>query len=147
MHLLVPLAALLGIEVDALTDRLRRSAAGLLAMGLLAIIALTFLLIAANTALGQAVGPIWAPLTLAGGALLILLVIYVWSKVVEGGRKAREAERRRSSETSAFVTTAALTALPMMLKSPAIRNIAIPVAALAALTLFLRSGPDDKGKS
>jgi len=140
MHLLVTLAALLGLETDVLVERLKKSLVASSAIALFLLIGLFFLLIAANTALTTVVGPIWAPLIIAGGAFVVSLIVYLVTKVMAGERKARETERRRSSETSAFITTAALTALPIVLKSSMARNVGIPLAVLAGLALLARGG-------
>lgn len=138
MHLLVTLAALLGVETDVLVARLRKSLVASSVIALFALIGLCFLLVAANTALTAAVGPIWAPLIIAGIAIVIALIVYLANKIMAGERKAKQTERRRSSETSAFITTAALTALPIVLKSPMARNVGIPLAVLAGLALLAR---------
>ncbi len=50
---------------------------------------------------------------------------------------------RRSSEAGAFVTTAAISALPVLLRSPLIVKLGVPAAALAALAyLSSRDDPD-----
>lgn len=138
MHLLVTLAALLGVETDVLVARLRKSIVASSVIALFALIGLCFLLIAANTALTTAVGPIWAPLIIAGVAIVIALIVYLATKVMADNRKAQQTERRRSSETSAFITTAALTALPIVLKSSMARNVGIPLAVLVGLALLAR---------
>ena len=57
----------------------------------------------------------------------------------------REAQRRHSAEKTALVTTAAITAVPMLLKSPIMKNIGIPVGgALAALYLLSKPGGHPK---
>jgi hypothetical protein len=140
MHLLIPLAAVLGIETDVLMARLKKSAIVTSAIALFVLVGIGFLFAAANMALATVVGPIWAPLIIAITALAIALLIYLAAKITAGMRTTRDNERRRSTETTAFVTTAALTALPMVLKSPLARNIGLPLVALAAIALFARSG-------
>lgn len=142
MALLGPLAALLGIEVEVLLQRLRRNA---LIYGLLALflaIAAVFLLVAAQVALSLWIGPLLAALVLAGIALLAALVVWLVARAAERRRQRREAELRRASDTTALATTAALTALPMLLRNPAMRLAAIPVgAALGYFVLRRRRGP------
>jgi O-antigen/teichoic acid export membrane protein len=142
MHLLVPLAGLLGIEVEAITDRFKKLAIINTVIAILGAIALVFLLIAAFLALSDALSPIYAALIIAGAALVLAVAVYFGTQIGEGERRRRIAERRRSTETSAFVTTAALTALPLVLKSPAMRTIGIPLAAIAAFLLLGRRGSE-----
>jgi hypothetical protein len=72
---------------------------------------------------------------------VLALAVYLGTRVGEGRRRREVAEKRRSTETSAFVTTAALTALPVMLKSPLARTLMLPAAAIAAY-LLVRGGSD-----
>ena len=131
MHLLLPLAALLGIEVDAITERIRNAAIINTVIALLVLIALTFLLVAGYIALADALSPVLAALIMAGGALVLALAVYLGSRIGEGRRHREVVEKRRSSETSAFITTAAITALPVILRSPALRTLGIPAGLLA----------------
>jgi threonine/homoserine/homoserine lactone efflux protein len=140
MHLLAPLAALLGIEVEAITERLRNTIIINVVMIALAVVGVSFLVVAGFLALAQLYGAIYAALILAGGFLLLALAVYLGTRIGEGRRRREAAERRRSTETGAFVTTAALTALPALLKSPLGRAIGIPAAALAAYLLLARKG-------
>lgn len=148
MHLLPSLAAILGIEVDELVDNARKSAIAWSAIGLFGLIGLAFLLVAAHTALVDWIGPIWAPLSIAGLSLLAALAIYISIRIMDDIAKRREAQRRHSAETTALVTTAAITALPMVMKSPLMRNIGLPLGgALAALYLLSRPGERTGRKS
>ena len=141
MNLLYPLASLLGIEAGEIAQRLKKN--GLLwgAIVLLGLIALGFALLAANAALSLWVGPVWAPLIIAAVAAVIALTIYLVSKVTAEVAHRREVQRRRSAETTALVTTAAVTAIPLLMKSPLLRNIGLPLGgALVVLFLLLRTG-------
>ena len=153
MQVLTALASILGIEVNVLIDRLRKNAMAWSAVGLFAVIALASLLVAAHTALVGWIGPIWAPLLIAGAALLVALVIFAVVRIMEGIARREEAQRRRAAETTALATTAAITALPMLLKSPLVRNIGLPLGGALAVLYFLsrseRSGgakPDPGAK-
>lgn len=147
MQLLATLASILGIEVNELIDRFRRNAVAWSVIGLFGMITLAFLLVAAHTALAGWIGPIWAPLLIAGVALLVAVVIFVVIRIMEGIAAREEAQRRRAAETTALATTAAMTALPMMLKSPLVRNVGLPLGgALAALYFLSRSGKSSDNK-
>jgi cobalamin synthase len=138
MNLIAPLAALLGIEATALLARLKRNLMAYSAIGFFAAITILFLLIALFLALADEFGPLWASLIIAGGALVVALLIYATMQVQESRRKRAELERRRNSESSAFVTTAALTALPILMKSPLLRTVGIPLAIVAAVVFLAR---------
>jgi hypothetical protein len=147
LAILAPLASLLGIETEALLERFRRQALLWSTVGILLAIGFVFLLIAANAALALSFGPVVAPLILAGSALLLALVIYLIALIVASMAKRREAERQRSAETTALVTTAAVAALPMLMKSPLFRKLAIPAGGvLAAAYLLTRPSHHDDSK-
>ncbi|KRA50489.1 hypothetical protein [Devosia sp. Root635] len=141
MHLLAPLAALLGIEVEAITERVRNTVIVNAVMIGLALIGVSFLIAAGFFALADLYGTIYAALILAAAFLVLALAVYLGTRIGESRRRRELAGKRRSSETSAFVTTAALTALPVVLKSPLARTIALPAVAFAAY-LLVRGGSD-----
>jgi len=138
MHLLAQFATLFGLEAEALVDRAKSQAIVAGAIGFFALIAVAFLLVAAYLGLAQWIGPIWSALAIAGAALVIALVIYVWARTAEAKRKRIAAERRRHSEANSLITTAALTAIPMALSSPTIRRVGLPLAAIAAAIFLVR---------
>jgi hypothetical protein len=144
MHLLVPLAALFGIEVEAITERVKTTIIVNAVMIVLALAGLSFLVAAGFFALSDIVGAIYAALIFAAAFLLLALAVYLGSRIGEGRRRRAIADKRRSSETGAFVTTAALTALPVLLKSPLFRTIGLPAAAIAAFLLVRNSGDKDE---
>lgn len=136
LGLLMPLAGLLGIEIEELGQRVK----GLIVVYALilvsAVIGLAFLIAAGYIALSDAVGPIYAALILAGSFLAFALAVYIGVSIGENRRRKRLAERRRSSDSGAFLTTAALTALPLLVRSPMLVKLGIPAAALTVLALL-----------
>jgi hypothetical protein len=148
MHLLLPLASLLGLEAEDLLDRLRQNVMAWAAMAFLLLVAVTFLLVAANVALGEWIGPVLAPLLIGGVALLLALLIYLVLRLRHGMRRRRDTQRRHAAERSAVMTTAAITAVPMLLKSPLLRTVGIPLGGALAAAYFLtrrsrRPGAED----
>lgn len=140
MHLLALAASVLGIEVDDLLERLKNNAMAWSAMALFALIGLAFLLMALNAWLTLLWGPVVAPLVIGGVGLLIAGGIWAGITIADHIAKRRGAQRRASAEKTALVTTAALTAAPMLLKSDLVRKVGIPVGgALAAAFLLSRS--------
>jgi hypothetical protein len=139
MHLLVPLAALLGIEVESITARIRNTIIINAVMLGLALIGAVFLLVAGFLALADLYGGIFAALLMAGVFLILALAVYLGTRIGENRNRRQVAEKRKSTETSPFVTTAALTALPVVLKSPMGRAIALPAAAIAAYLLVRKN--------
>jgi hypothetical protein len=142
MGILAPLAALFGIETDALIDRARRKAVILGIVAVFCLIAVAFLLVALYLWLSTIWTPIIAALAVAGGAIVIALIAYAAGAVADNSRRKHEADRRRANETTALVTTAALTALPVVLRSPAFRTIGLPLAAAAAAVFFGKAVKD-----
>ena len=145
MHLLLPLASILGIEVEDLLERFKQNAIAWSAIAFFALVGVFFLLVALHTGMVDWLGPIWGPLAIAGGAIVIALAIYIGVRIAANVVAHREAQRRHSAEKTALVTTAAITAVPMLLKSPIMKNIGIPVGgALAALYLLSKPGGHPK---
>ncbi len=145
MGLLGPLASLLGIETDTLLQRLRESAVALAAIGLFALICLTFLLVALYTALIWWVGPMWSPLIIAAGALVVALILLIAWRIQQAALKRRAEERRQEAETTALIPGAAASAIPGLLRSPALRNVGLPIALYAGFLLL--AGSTGKSKS
>lgn len=144
MPFLVPLAGLLGIEVEALTERVKRSIILYAMMAAFGVIGVSFLLAAGFFALTQEMGPIYAALVFGGVFILLAGIVLLSMRMGEARRKKIATEKRRNKDTTALVTTAALTALPVLLKSPAIRTLGLPAAAIAAYLLMRNSGDDDE---
>lgn len=144
MGLIAPLAALLGLEMEGLATRAKSAVLVYGLIGLFLSIAAGFLLAAGYMALAEIVGAIFAALIFGGASLLFALAVYLGSLIGRSKRQRRLAERRRASEAGAFLTTAAITALPLIARSPALLRLGLPAAAIAAFAL-LRSndGVDD----
>lgn len=137
MQFLSPIASLLGIEVEELMERLKSGAVAYGAVAAFALIAVAFLLVALNAWLTLAWGPIVAPLLIAAGALLLALAAYALKAMADAAAHRRALERQRSAEKTALVTTAAVTALPLLMKSDLMRRVGIPLGgALAAAYLL-----------
>lgn len=140
MQFLLPLASLLGVEVDELMDRLKQNVIAWSAVALFGLIGLAFILIAVGNAATLAWGPIVGPLVIALGAIIIAAGIWAGMAIAEGIARRRALEKRHAQEKTALVTTAALTALPIVLQSPLMRKVGIPVGgALAAAFLLSKS--------
>lgn len=141
MNLLFPLASILGIEVGDLLDRFKQNAIAWSAIAFFALVGVVFLLVALYTGMVDWLGPIWGPLAIAGGALFVALAIFIGIRIAAGVVAHREAQRKHSAEKAALVTTAAITAVPMLLRSPIMKQIGLPVGgALAALYLLSKPG-------
>ena len=78
---------------------------------------------------------------------MVALAIFIAIRIAAGIVAHREAQRRHSAEKTALVTTAAITAVPMLLKSPLMRQVGLPVGgALAALYLLSKPGGGNSAK-
>lgn len=148
LALLGPLASLLGIEVEALRERLQRQAIVWAIIGVFALIFAAFVLVAINNALTLSFGPVIAPLMVAGGALFIALVVFLIAHLRDSSEARRDAEQKRNAELTAILTTAAITALPFLMKSPLLRRIGIPAGGALAAVYFLTRprGHSDAGE-
>ena len=142
LSLLMPLAGLLGLEAEGLGKRIKGLAIAYAFILILAVLGVGFLLAAGFIALSQAVGPLYATLILAGSFLALSLIVYLGLAISESRRKRRIVERRRSSDAGAFLTTAALTALPLLARSPLLLKLGIPAAAITAIALMRDKNSD-----
>lgn len=139
--ILGPLASLLGVEVDDLMARLRAQAFAWIVIAFFGLIGLIFLLVALNGWFVAMWGPIVGPLALGGGAMTIAVAVWGVMAISTGISKRRERERKHAAERTALATTAALTALPLVLKSGLVRKLGLPVGgALAAAYLLSKPG-------
>ena len=136
MGLIAPIAALLGLEVNSVVSRAKSAVILYGLIGLSLLVAVFFLLGASFMALADTLTPIMAALIFAGVFLLIALGLYLGTLIGHSRRERELVEKRRTSETGAIISTAAVTALPMLLKSPLVRRFGIPAAALAAFAIL-----------
>lgn len=144
MNYLTPLASLLGLEIESVTERVRNTLILNAIMAVLGVAALGFLVAAGFMALADQVGGIYAALIIAAIFLVLALAVYIVARIGENRRRRELAAKRRSTETSAFVTTAALTALPVLLQSPMVRAVGLPAAVVAAFVLARKADKSDK---
>lgn len=143
MHFFTAIASMLGVEVNELVARLRQDALVWGVVGALVLVAVVFLLVAANVALAHQIGPLYAPLAIAAVAALVAAIVYFVHVSNVARTRRREAEQRRAAERTALITTAATTALPLLLRSSLVRRFGLPaVGALAAFYLFTRESDD-----
>ncbi len=144
LAVLAPVLSLLGIELETVTESVKRHAVLWGLMGGFALICLVFLLVAANAALTNSFGPIVAPLIIAAAALVCTIIVLFVTAMQDAEAARREAERRRMAESNALLTTTIATLIPALLKSPLLRQIGLPAgAAIASALLLRRRGPID----
>ena len=143
MNFMTPLASLVGTEVEHITSRIKRTVIVNTTIAILGATAVVFLIAAGFMALAAEVGGIYAALICAGAFVLLALIVYLGAMIIEARRKRVIARRRRSSDTSAFLTTATLTALPVLLRSPLVRTLGLPAAAIAAVWMISNGGDQD----
>ena len=134
MALLGSLGGLLGLEAASIKDKLMRQVVLWGTLGVLGLIAVTFILVAINSALTLVVGPVIAPLIIAGAALLIGLIVYAVFHFRASAEAREEAEKARRAEVTALITTAAITAVPLIL--PTLKRVGLPAGGAAAVAIF-----------
>jgi 4-hydroxybenzoate polyprenyltransferase len=135
LALLGPLGALLGLEAASIKDKFKRQAILWGTLGVLGLIAAIFVLVAIYTALTYEVGPIVAPLIIAGAALLVGIVVFLVFHFRETVEAHNDAEKKRRAEVTALITTAAITASPLIL--PTLKKVGVPAGGVAAAAYSL----------
>jgi hypothetical protein len=136
LAILAPLFSLVGLEADDLKVRLKRQAVVWALMAGFGIIGVAFLCVALNSALTLAVGPIVAPLLIAVAATLLALATFLTAQLVEHAQARRMAERKKSADVTSLITAAAITAVPLILRSPLMKEFGIPAGAALASALW-----------
>ena len=111
------LASFAAVDIATFTRKLKRNA-------VLYSVALLFLLTAyvlAVTALAVYLGQIWglpaALLSVAGGALLLAIIMVIWASAANRAEERRKREAASGNSSRALMITAALSALPLVMKS------------------------------
>ncbi len=143
MALLGPLASLLGIELDALKEKLLRNAMTYAVLALLVSVGLVFALVCVYLLLGLLVGPIWSAAILAAVFLLAAAIVVFATRAAEAARRRRILEQRRATEPATLATTAALAAIPMLFKNPLVRAALVPAGVMAAYFVLGRGRDGD----
>lgn len=146
MKLIAALGALFGLEASTLLERIRQSSMLYASIGAFALVGAVFLLIALHAWLALLWGPVFAPLAIGGAGIVIAALIWGVAALMRDRKVVREREKQRASEATALMTTAAVSALPLLMKSTALRKYGIPAAGAAAVLWFLfRDKDDDAG--
>ena len=140
--ILASLLSLAGIEAASVSAHLKRQAIVWGSIAALGIVVIAFLLVAANTALSYAVGPVVAPLIIAVVATLLGLAVFLVTHLQDNIAARQAAEKQKKAEITALATTALLTAIPLILRSPLFKEIGLPAGAALASALMLREPRD-----
>jgi len=143
LGILMPLAGLLGLEVEGLGQRVKALAIVYGLIAIFAAIGFVFLIAAGYIALVDVLGLLPATLVMAGAFLALALVFFIGLSIGESRRRKHLAEKRRSTDASAFITTAALTALPLLSRSSLLVKLGIPAAAITAIALMREKNTPD----
>lgn len=111
------LASFAAVDIATFTRKLKRNA-------LLYSVALLFLLTAYVLAvaalaiyLGQTLGLPIALLSVAGGAFFLALILMIWASAANRAEERRKREAASANSSKALMMTAALSALPAVIKS------------------------------
>jgi len=142
LAILAPLLSLLGIEAAAVTDSLKRRAIVWSVIGALGLVFAAFVLVAINSALTYSFGPVVAPLIIAVAAAIIAVIVFLVAHLQDNIAARQAAEKKKSAEMTALVTTALITAVPLIIRSPLFKEIGLPAGAALASALMLRK--DDR---
>src|SRR4051812_30037854 len=123
LAILAPLLSLAGLEAGELTGRLKRQAIVWGLMAAFGIVGVAFLCVALNAALTIAVGPVVAPLIIAVAAVLLAIIVFLAAQLIEHAEARRLAEKKRTTEITSLITTAAIAAVPLILRSPLMKDL------------------------
>lgn len=128
------LTALAGEEFRFAASQTKRAAIFGGAIAIFALIAITFLCVAAFLALAERYGGPFAALILAAISLILALIILAVLKI-QAAAEARKRKERIEADKSALMATAAIATIPAILKRP-ILAAALPLAGIALVSLL-----------
>ena len=140
LAVLAPVLSLLGIELETVTESVKRHAVLWGMIGVFGLVCLVFVLVAINSALTYQFGPVVAPLIIAAVAAVGAIIVLFVAQMQDAQEARREAERKRLAESNALLTTTIVTLIPAILRSPLLRQIGLPAGAAIASALLLRKG-------
>jgi len=135
MKAFLPLVtSLISGEIGVAVGNIKRDGIFLAIIAVFGVIAVVFALVALESTLAYRYGSVEACLFIAGGALVIALILYIAMRIADA-RAKRKARLRREANNAAAYTTAAVTFLPFLLRSKATLAVGVPLAALAGFML------------
>ncbi len=139
------LAAFASGEAVYTARQVRRAAIAYLVAAVAALTGLGFLVGAGFVAAADRYGAINTALAFAAGFFLLAILILVIHRIASRAR-ARSIASKRPTELKAIGTAAALTVLPMLLRSKgSLAALLAPALAIAAYAIYLENRkPDDK---
>jgi cytochrome c biogenesis protein CcdA len=115
-------------SVNRTVARTKRNGIFVAAAAVLVLTAYVFALVAASVWLGTIYGPIWAALLIAGGALLLGIILLVVMAILNAQ------ERRRARESRAAVESVAAVALGLVRSQPLLAAAVAGAFLLSSLT-------------
>lgn len=136
------ISAIIGSEVQAATQRAKRSAILYTIMAVALLTGTFFLLMALFFALMMHFGLIIAALIITAGCVVLAILAFIINRVMDNAEKRRLEERRAAIDTNAALTAAAVAAVPTLLKKPLL-TLALPVAGLLAVSLLSKDKKSD----
>lgn len=129
------ISAIVGSEVQAVTQRAKRSAILYTIMALALLTGAFFLLIAVFFFLMMKFGLIISALIITAACVAVAIIAYIVNRVMDNAEKRRLEQRRAAIDTNAALSAAAVAAVPVLLKKPLL-TIAVPLAGLIAVSLL-----------
>ncbi|MCF7646269.1 phage holin family protein [Bacillus subtilis] len=136
------ISAIIGSEVQAATQRAKRSAILYTIMAVALLTGTFFLLMALFFALMMHFGLIIAALIITAGCVVLAILAFIINRVMDNAEKRRLEDRRAAIDTNAALTAAAVAAVPTLLKKPLL-TLALPVAGLLAVSLLSKDKKSD----
>lgn len=139
------IASLASSETTLALRRTRRAAVAYMAAALAGLCGIGFLVGAAYVWAARRFGHVEAAVGFGVGFLVLAGLILLFHKFAAGAR-AREDKRRRTSDMTALGISAAMAALPTLLRSKGgIGAVLGPVVALAAYAIYRENTKPDEG--
>ncbi|MVA96171.1 hypothetical protein GN330_02770 [Nitratireductor sp. CAU 1489] len=135
---------LAGLDAKRAARRFRRAVIDFALAGAALLLGLGFLVAAAFIFVSERYGALYTTTAFGVGFIVLAGLILIVHRMIVGLRIRRRAEEKRAEQVKSFAVTAALAALPSIIRSRSlVGQIAIPLAAIAAYAIYRENLDDD----
>ena len=135
---------LAGLDAKRAARRFRRAVIDFALAGAALLLGLGFLIAAAFIFVSERYGALYTTAGFGVGFIVLAGLILIVHRMIVGLQMRRRAEEKRAEQVKSFAMTAALAALPSIIRSRSlVGQIAIPLAAIAAYAIYRENIDDD----
>ncbi|QDY99815.1 hypothetical protein FQ775_05180 [Nitratireductor mangrovi] len=136
---------LAGLDAQRAARRFRRAVIDFAFAGAALVLGLGFLVAAAFLFVVERYGPLYTTTGFGIGFIVLAGLILIVHRMIVGIQARRRAEEKRAEQVKSFATTAALAALPAIVRSSGVvGQVVIPLVAIAAYAIYRENVDSDE---